>query len=64
VILRAEGSGGAIADFGRGKVREVEGYGEPFCYVSGLDAPEGGEGGHTFVEMRTRDHIGTKVRSF
>ncbi len=45
-------------------MREVEADGEPFCYVVGLDAPEGGECGHTLVEMRARDHIRTKVRSF
>jgi hypothetical protein len=39
VVLGAEGSGGAIADFGWSEVREVECDGEPFCYFVGLDAP-------------------------
>jgi len=39
-------------------------YGEFFGDLGGLDAPEGGESGHAFIDVRTRDHIGTKVRSF
>ena len=43
VVLGAEGTGSAVADLGWGEVREVEGDGESFCYISGLDAPECGE---------------------
>jgi hypothetical protein len=45
-------------------VAEVEVDSKPFCYIVGLDAPEGGESRHAIVEVRARYHIGTKVRSF
>lgn len=45
-------------------VAEVQVDSEPFCYLVGLDAPECGQRGHAVVKVRTRDHIGTKVRSF
>jgi hypothetical protein len=47
-----------------GNVAEIYVDGQPSGDFVWLDAPEGGQSGHTIVEVRARYHIGTKVRSF
>jgi hypothetical protein len=63
-VLMATGSSGSFADGLRLYMAEVQVDGKSYCYIVGLYAPEGGEGGHAVVEVLARYHIGTKVRSF
>jgi hypothetical protein len=55
---------GSFAEWFGLKMTEIQVEGESAGHIVGLDAPEGGQSGHTVVEACARYHIGTKVRSF